>query len=73
MIIYIRTLIVAQFELDVEPADTIEYVKELIQNRTLIPPPMQRLVFAGKILEDGRTLTEYNIHLGSTINLVLVL
>jgi hypothetical protein len=71
MQIFVRTLTGGNIPLDVEPRTWIDDVKEMVEGVEGIPPDLQHLIFAGRELEEGRTLLDYNIQADSTLHLAI--
>ena len=73
MLIKAKTLTGKEIEIDIEPTDKVERIKERIEEKEGIPPPQQRLIFAGKQMNDDRTAADYKVTGGSVIHLAQAL
>ncbi|CAG9461160.1 unnamed protein product [Pedinophyceae sp. YPF-701] len=73
VMIKVKTLTGKELEIDIEPTDTIERIKERVEEKEGIPPVQQRLIYSGKSMADDKEAREYNIEGGSVLHLVLAL
>merc|ERR1711921_68408 len=73
MLIKVKTLTGKEIEIDIEPTDKVERIKERVEEKEGIPPPQQRLIFSGKQMNDDKTAAEYKVIGGSVLHLVLAL
>jgi len=73
MLIKVKTLTGKEIELDIEPTDRVDRIKEKVEEKEGIPPPQQRLIFGGKQMSDEKTAADYKIVGGSVMHLVLAL
>ncbi|OCT97981.1 hypothetical protein XELAEV_18010209mg [Xenopus laevis] len=68
-----RTLTGKEIEIDIEPTDKVERIKERVEEKEGIPPQQQRLIYSGKQMNDEKTAADYKIQGGSVLHLVLAL
>ncbi|EJU06658.1 ubiquitin [Dacryopinax primogenitus] len=73
MLIKVKTLTGKEIEIDIDADDYISRIKEKVEEQSGVPPPQQRLIFAGRQMADDKTARELNITAGSTLHLVLAL
>ncbi len=72
MPLFVKTMTGSTLILNVAPSSSIENIKNMLLDLTGFPPNQQQLVFAGQTLEDGRTLSDYNIQRESTLHLIII-
>ncbi|VDN50818.1 unnamed protein product [Dracunculus medinensis] len=70
MLIKVKTLTGKEIELDIEPNDKVERIKEKVEEKEGIPPPQQRLIFAGKQMSEEKTAQDYRVNIVSNFNLI---
>ncbi|XP_006897258.1 PREDICTED: NEDD8-like [Elephantulus edwardii] len=73
MLIKVKTLTGTKIEIDIEPTDKVERIKELVEEKEGIPPQQQQLIYSGEQMNDEKTAADYKILGGSVLHLVLAL
>ncbi|KAI9006941.1 ubiquitin-related domain-containing protein [Hyaloraphidium curvatum] len=73
MLIKVKTLTGKEIEIDIEPNDKINRIKEKVEEKEGIPPAQQRLIFGGKQMADEKAASDYGVEGGSVLHLVLAL
>uniref|UniRef100_A0A182V579 Ubiquitin-like protein NEDD8 n=1 Tax=Anopheles merus TaxID=30066 RepID=A0A182V579_ANOME len=73
MLIKVKTLTGKEIEIDIEPTDKVDRIKERVEEKEGIPPQQQRLIFSGKQMNDDKTAQDYKVQGGSVLHLVLAL
>ncbi|XP_043324864.1 NEDD8-like [Cervus canadensis] len=73
ILIKVKTLTGKEIEIDIEPTDKVERIKERVEEKEGIPPQQQRLIYSGKQMNDEKTAADYKILGGSVLHLVLAL
>jgi len=68
MLIKVKTLTGKEIEIDIEPTDKVERIKERVEEKEGIPPPQQRLIFSGKQMNDEKTAADYKVQGGSVLS-----
>lgn len=71
MQIFVKNLMGKSIAIDIEPTETIRQIKDKIEQQEAIPQGEQRLIFAGKGLQDNHSASDYNIRANSTVHMLL--
>ncbi|CAG9324049.1 unnamed protein product [Blepharisma stoltei] len=71
MQIFVYTLVGTRITLNVDPLDMVDRLKALIEESQGVPADQHGIVFAGRLVESGKSLASYNIIEGSNLHMVI--